>query len=62
MVGRRFLCRDRHRGRLSSIQAAAPVVDERVERVAQRLRALDTDAITPLQALTILAELKKDAE
>jgi len=41
----------------------APVVlDEKAEKVAQRLRELDTNAITPLQALTILAELKKDAE
>src|SRR5437764_588126 len=41
---------------------APVVVDEKAEKVAQRLRDLDTNALTPLQALTILAELKKDAE
>jgi DNA mismatch repair protein MutS len=46
---------------LGLFQAPA-VVDEKMEKAAQRLRDLDTDAITPLQALTILAELKKDAE
>ena len=30
--------------------------------LAERLRALNTDAITPLEALTILTELKKESE
>jgi hypothetical protein len=38
------------------------VLDDKTKKVAERLRDLDTDAITPRQALTILAELKKDAE
>jgi DNA mismatch repair protein MutS len=37
-------------------------VDEKAERLARHLRALDTNAITPLQALTILADLKKAVE
>jgi DNA mismatch repair protein MutS len=41
---------------------APAVVDGKTEKVAQRLRDLDTDAITPMQALTILADLKKDAQ
>jgi DNA mismatch repair protein MutS len=36
--------------------------DEKAERLARQLRALDTNSITPLQALTILTELKKDVE
>ena len=32
------------------------------DRVAARLRALDVDRCTPLEALTLLAELKKDLE
>ena len=32
------------------------------ERVVARLRELDVDRLTPLDALTLLAELKKDAE
>jgi hypothetical protein len=32
------------------------------DRIADRLRAIDTDRLTPLEALTLLAELKKDAE
>ena len=47
---------------LGLFQAAPAVVDERIEKLASRLRALDTDAITPLQALTILTELKKDVD
>jgi DNA mismatch repair ATPase MutS len=40
----------------------APVeVEQKTDTVVQRLRDLDTNAITPLQALTILADLKKDA-
>ncbi|HEV3214119.1 MAG TPA: DNA mismatch repair protein MutS [Vicinamibacterales bacterium] len=41
--------------------AAPAAFDQKTDKVAQRLRDLDTDAITPLQALTILADLKKDA-
>ena len=41
---------------LGLFQAAAP--DDRLQ---QKLAAIDTDAITPLQALTLLAELKKEA-
>ena len=41
---------------------APPVADDKAENVARRLRALDTNTITPLQALTILSDLKKDAE
>jgi DNA mismatch repair protein MutS len=33
-----------------------------VDRVASRLRALDVDRLTPLQALALLAELKKEVE
>jgi hypothetical protein len=36
----------------------APAADP----IAERLRAIDTDRLTPLEALTLLAELKKDAE
>jgi DNA mismatch repair protein MutS len=32
-----------------------------VDQIAERLRAIDTDRLTPLEALTLLAELKKDA-
>ncbi len=32
------------------------------DRLAERLRAIDPDRLTPLEALTLLAELKKDAE
>jgi DNA mismatch repair protein MutS len=32
------------------------------DRFAGRLRAIDIDRLTPLEALTLLAELKKDAE
>jgi len=39
--------------------APAPPGDD---RVAARLRALDVDRCTPLEALTLLAELKKDLE
>ena len=34
--------------------------DPAAERLAQRLRAMDTDNLTPLQALSLLAELKKE--
>jgi DNA mismatch repair protein MutS len=40
----------------------APASDPAAERVAGRLRDLDTNSITPLQALTLLAELKKELE
>jgi DNA mismatch repair protein MutS len=36
--------------------------DEKIEKLAQRLRDLDTNMITPLQALTILTELKTESE
>ncbi len=39
-----------------------PVVDEKSEKLVRRLRDIDTDAMTPLQALSLLAELKKDAQ
>ena len=45
---------------LFQAQAAAP--DQRAETLSQRLRDIDIDGITPLQALSLLAELKKDAE
>ena len=32
------------------------------DRLAERLRALDIDRLTPLEALTLLADLKKDVE
>jgi DNA mismatch repair protein MutS len=32
------------------------------DRVRERLRTLDIDTLTPLQALTLLADLKKDAQ
>jgi hypothetical protein len=32
------------------------------DRLAERLRAIDPDRLTPLEALTLLAELKKDAD
>jgi DNA mismatch repair protein MutS len=56
---------------LGLFQAVAAVIDQRdprdqrdeqLEKVAQRLRDLDTNAITPLQALTILTELKEESE
>ena len=37
-------------------------VDPAAEKLAQRLRETDTDTLTPLQALTFLAELKKELE
>ena len=37
-------------------------VAARDDRLAERLRALDVDRLTPLEALTLLADLKKDAE
>jgi DNA mismatch repair protein MutS len=39
-----------------------PVMDEKSEKLVRRLRDIDTDAMTPLQALSLLAELKKDAQ
>jgi hypothetical protein len=32
------------------------------ERVTARLRSLDPDRLTPLEALTLLHDLKRDAE
>ncbi len=46
---------------LGLFQAGAGPVDEAAIGIAERLRQIDTDAITPLQALTLLTELKKDA-
>ena len=42
--------------------AVVPPIDEKAEKLTARLKALDTDTITPLQALTILTELKKDVQ
>jgi len=38
------------------------VMDERTRKLVEQLRGVDINAITPLQALTLLADLKKDAE
>jgi DNA mismatch repair protein MutS len=46
---------------LGLFQAGAPI-NEKAEKLAERVRALDTDSMTPLQALTLLTELKKDAD
>jgi len=45
---------------LGLFQIAA--ADPTAERVAQRLRDTDTNNLTPLQALSLLADLKKDLE
>jgi DNA mismatch repair protein MutS len=42
---------------LGLFQFTAPATDQ----LAERLRAIDTDRLTPLEALALLAELKKDA-
>ena len=39
-----------------------PVSDPVAEKVTQRLRDLDTNSMTPLQALLLIAELKKELE
>jgi DNA mismatch repair protein MutS len=39
---------------------APPVHDPKVERLVQRLHGVDIDAMTPLQALSLLADLKAD--
>jgi hypothetical protein len=36
--------------------------DPAADRLAQRLRDTDTNNLTPLQALALLAELKKELE
>jgi DNA mismatch repair protein MutS len=36
--------------------------DEKAGRLRDRLQAIDTDAMTPLQALSLLADLKKDIQ
>ena len=36
--------------------------DPAAERLAQRLRGTDTNTLTPLQALSLLAELKKELD
>ena len=46
------------RQQLGLFQAPAPEDD----RLRERLRGLDIDNLTPLQALTLLAELKREAE
>jgi DNA mismatch repair protein MutS len=38
----------------------APAADPAAEKIARRLRDADTDSMTPLQALTLLASLKAD--
>jgi DNA mismatch repair protein MutS len=40
----------------------APAADPGAEKIAERLRDIDTNSLTPLQALTLLAELKKELE
>jgi len=40
----------------------APVTDVAAETVAQRLREIDTNSMTPLEALSLLADLKKELE
>ena len=49
--------RDGPQQQLGLFQFTAPGTDQ----LAERLRAIDTDRLTPLEALTLLAELKKDA-
>jgi DNA mismatch repair protein MutS len=49
--------RDGPQQQLGLFQFTAPATDH----LAERLRAIDTDRLTPLEALTLLAELKKDA-
>jgi DNA mismatch repair protein MutS len=39
-----------------------PSTDPAAERLAQRLREIDPDNVTPIQALSLLSELKKDLE
>ncbi|HKY19729.1 MAG TPA: DNA mismatch repair protein MutS [Vicinamibacterales bacterium] len=39
---------------------ATPAVDPAAEKLAQQLRDVDTNSLTPLQALLLLTELKKD--
>ena len=46
---------------LGLFQTIAPL-DEKTQRILDVLRGLDTDSLTPLQALTILADLKKDVQ
>jgi DNA mismatch repair protein MutS len=46
---------------LFQVPVVAPA-DGATATLLQRLRAVDTNAITPLQALTLLAELKKELE
>ncbi|MCM3879016.1 MAG: hypothetical protein ND807_02805, partial [Vicinamibacterales bacterium] len=48
---------------LGLFQSPSPLpADEKAGRLRDRLRALDTNVMTPLQALSLLADLKKDAE
>jgi DNA mismatch repair protein MutS len=46
---------------LGLFQSSAPA-DPAAEKLAQRLRETDTNTLTPLQALQLLAELRKDLE
>jgi DNA mismatch repair protein MutS len=46
---------------LGLFQSSAPA-DPAAEKLAQRLRETDTNNLTPLQALQLLAELRKDLE
>jgi hypothetical protein len=39
-----------------------PQADPAAEKLAQRLRDTDTNNLTPLQALSLLDEMKKDLE
>jgi DNA mismatch repair protein MutS len=42
--------------------AASSARSDHAEKLARRLRETDTDRLTPLEALTLLAELKKEIE
>jgi DNA mismatch repair protein MutS len=46
---------------LGLFQGLTPL-DEKTRKVVDELRTLDTDSLTPLQALTILADLKKEVQ
>jgi DNA mismatch repair protein MutS len=55
-TGRRLAARPP--GQLSLLAAVTPPPDPRREQAVERLRALDPDRMTPLEALTALAELR----
>ena len=46
---------------LGLFQAADHSVPERLRQIEERLRQIDVNQMTPLEALTILAELKREA-